>query len=70
MGANHLAEMVNEIIQGFLAGKTDPLTGSDAHGYLDPLKGWGGFGFYFLENRAAPMPSIPMTRHGCSIPRR
>jgi multiple sugar transport system substrate-binding protein len=26
-----------------------------AHGYLDPLKGWGGFGFYFLENRAAPM---------------
>ncbi|MEM9637074.1 MAG: substrate-binding domain-containing protein, partial [Pseudomonadota bacterium] len=38
----------------FLVGKTDPLTGLDAHGYLDPLKGWGGFGFYFLENRAAP----------------
>jgi multiple sugar transport system substrate-binding protein len=41
------------------AGKTDPLTGLEAHGYLDPLKGWGGFGFYFLENRAAPTPSIP-----------
>jgi len=29
----------------FLAGKTDPLTGLPAHGFLDPLKGWGGFGF-------------------------
>ncbi|KAJ54747.1 sugar ABC transporter substrate-binding protein [Actibacterium mucosum KCTC 23349] len=36
----------------FLAGKTDPLTGLEAHGFLDPLKGWGGFGFYFLEDRA------------------
>ena len=36
----------------FLAGKTDPLTGLDAYGFLDPLKGWGGFGFYFLEDRA------------------
>ncbi|MEQ8658063.1 MAG: extracellular solute-binding protein [Hyphomicrobiales bacterium] len=43
----------------FLAGKTDPLTGLDAHGYLDPLKGWGGFGFYFLENRAAPYVKHP-----------
>ncbi|PWJ21905.1 extracellular solute-binding protein [Jannaschia seohaensis] len=39
----------------FLAGKTDPLTGLPAHGFLDPLKyTWGGFGFYFLADRAAP----------------
>jgi multiple sugar transport system substrate-binding protein len=43
----------------FLVGKSDPLTGLDAHGYLDPLKGWGGFGFYFLENRAAPYAKHP-----------
>ncbi len=43
----------------FLIGKTDPLTGLPAHGYLDPLKGWGGFGFYFLENRAAPYAKHP-----------
>ena len=42
-----------------LKGKTDPLTGLDAHGYLDPLKGWGGFGFYFLENRAAAYAKHP-----------
>ncbi len=42
-----------------LAGKTDPLTGLPAHGYLDPLKGWGGFGFYFLENRAAAYAKHP-----------
>ena len=35
-----------------LVGKTDPLTGQPAHGYLDPLKGWGGFGMYFIANRA------------------
>lgn len=43
----------------FLAGKTDPLTGLDAHGFLDPLKGWGGFGFYFLEDRATPYAKHP-----------
>ena len=43
----------------FLAGRTDPLTGLDAHGFLDPLKGWGGFGFYFLEDRATPMAKHP-----------
>ena len=46
----------------FLVGKTDPLTGLEAHGFLDPLKGWGGFGFYFLEDRAtgyAKHPSDP-----------
>ena len=34
-------------------GQKDPLTGQNAYGFLDPLKGWGGFGFYFLEDRAA-----------------
>ncbi|MEM8655467.1 MAG: substrate-binding domain-containing protein [Pseudomonadota bacterium] len=42
-----------------LVGKEDPLTGLPAHGYLDPLKGWGGFGFYFLENRAAAYAKHP-----------
>ena len=43
----------------FLIGKTDPLTGLDAHGFLDPLKGWGGFGFYFLEDRATGYAKHP-----------
>ncbi len=44
----------------FLAGKTDPLTGLGAYGYLDPLKiTWGGFGFYFLGNRASPLAKHP-----------
>ncbi len=43
----------------FLAGKTDPLTGLEAYGFLDPLKGWGGFGFYFLEDRATPYAKHP-----------
>ncbi|NND19363.1 MAG: extracellular solute-binding protein [Silicimonas sp.] len=42
-----------------LIGMSDPLTGLDAHGYLDPLKGWGGFGFYFIENRAAAYAKHP-----------
>jgi multiple sugar transport system substrate-binding protein len=42
-----------------MAGKKDPLTGQPAYGYLDPLKGWGGFGFYFLENRAAAYAKHP-----------
>jgi multiple sugar transport system substrate-binding protein len=49
---------INEISME-LKGKSDPLTGLDAHGYLDPLKGWGGFGFYFLENRAAAYAKHP-----------
>jgi multiple sugar transport system substrate-binding protein len=40
-------------------GKKDPLTGQDAYGYLDPLKGWGGFGFYFLEDRASAYAKHP-----------
>jgi len=42
-----------------VVGQTDPLTGQPAIGYLDPLKGWGGFGFYFLENRAAAYAKHP-----------
>lgn len=49
---------VNQITKD-LVGKEDPLTGLPAHGYLDPLKGWGGFGFYFLENRAAAYAKHP-----------
>jgi multiple sugar transport system substrate-binding protein len=42
-----------------LKGQKDPLTGLDAYGYLDPLKGWGGFGFYFLESRATAYAKHP-----------
>ena len=43
----------------FLAGKTDPLTGLPAHGFLDPMKSWGGFAFYFLEDRATAYAKHP-----------
>ena len=49
---------INQVTKD-LVGKEDPLTGLPAHGYLDPLKGWGGFGFYFLENRAAAYAKHP-----------
>ncbi|MFN5826087.1 MAG: extracellular solute-binding protein [Rhodobacterales bacterium] len=42
-----------------IVGQVDPLTGGPAYGYLDPLKGWGGFGFYFVENRAAAYAKHP-----------
>jgi multiple sugar transport system substrate-binding protein len=43
-----------------LKGKTDPLTKAPAYGFLDPLKyQWGGFGFYFLEDRAAAYAKHP-----------
>ncbi len=45
-------------VSKFLAGKTDPF-GLPAHGYLDPLKGWGGFGFYFLASRATAYAKHP-----------
>ncbi|MGA1634247.1 MAG: extracellular solute-binding protein [Gemmobacter sp.] len=51
-------QQVNAVSKA-LVGQTDPLTGLAAHGYLDPLKGWGGFGFYFLENRAAAYAKHP-----------
>ncbi|MEP0325186.1 extracellular solute-binding protein [Bauldia litoralis] len=40
-------------------GQTDPLSGLPAYGFLDPLKGWGGFGFYFLEDRATAYVKHP-----------
>ena len=41
-------------------GKTDPLTGLAAYGFLDPLKcQWGGFGYYFLADRAAAYAKHP-----------
>jgi multiple sugar transport system substrate-binding protein len=51
-------QQVNAVSKA-LVGKTDPLTGQAAHGYLDPLKGWGGFGFYFVANRAAAYVKHP-----------
>ena len=39
-----------------------PVTLQLAYGYLDPLKGWGGFGFYFIENRAAAYVKHPDDR--------
>lgn len=45
-----------------LVGQTDPLTGLPAYGYLDPLKGWGGFGFYFVANRATAYVKHPDDR--------
>ena len=41
----------------FLKGKK--IGGFDANGYLDPLKGWGGFGFYFLGSRATAYAKHP-----------
>jgi multiple sugar transport system substrate-binding protein len=41
----------------FLKGKK--VGGFDAYGYLDPLKGWGGFGFYFLASRATAYAKHP-----------
>jgi multiple sugar transport system substrate-binding protein len=44
----------------FLKGKTDPTFGGPAYGFLDPLQyNWGGFGFYFLEDRATPYVKHP-----------
>jgi multiple sugar transport system substrate-binding protein len=43
-----------------LKGKNDPLTNTPAYGFLDPLKyQWGGFGFYFLGDRAAAYAKHP-----------
>ncbi|MGH6916850.1 MAG: sugar ABC transporter substrate-binding protein, partial [Geminicoccaceae bacterium] len=41
----------------FLKGKQ--VGGFEAYGYLDPLKGWGGFGFYFLGSRATAYAKHP-----------
>ncbi|HEY1723709.1 MAG TPA: twin-arginine translocation signal domain-containing protein [Magnetospirillaceae bacterium] len=39
--------------------KTQKFKGKDVFGYLDPAKGWGGFGFYFLEDRATAYVKHP-----------
>ncbi len=49
-------QKVQEVTK-FLKGKK--IGGMDAHGYLDPLKGWGGFGFYFLGSRATAYAKHP-----------
>ncbi len=49
-------QKVQEVTK-FLKGKK--IGGFDAHGYLDPLKGWGGFGFYFLGSRATAYAKHP-----------
>jgi multiple sugar transport system substrate-binding protein len=51
-------EQVNEFTRK-VKGQKDPLTGLDAYGFLDPQKGWGGFGFYFLEDRASAYAKYP-----------
>ena len=52
-------EQVNEFSKK-VVGQTDPLTGLPAFGFLDPLKfQWGGFGFYFLSDRAASYAKHP-----------
>jgi multiple sugar transport system substrate-binding protein len=48
-----------QTVTKFLKGKKDPMSGLDAFGYLDPLKGWGGFGFYFLGSRATAYAKYP-----------
>jgi multiple sugar transport system substrate-binding protein len=54
-------EEVNEMSKALVAaGATDPLTGLPAYGFLDPLKyQWGGFGFYFLADRATAYVKHP-----------
>ncbi len=51
-------------------GQKDPLTGGDAYGYLDPLKGWGASASISWKAVPPPMPNTPTTRPGSSIPRR
>jgi multiple sugar transport system substrate-binding protein len=46
-----------QAVTKFLKGKQ--LNGQDLYGYLDPAKGWGGFGFYFLESRATAYAKHP-----------
>ena len=46
-------QAVTKFLKGKKVGKFD------AHGYLDPLKGWGGFGFYFLGSRATAYAKHP-----------
>jgi multiple sugar transport system substrate-binding protein len=49
-------QKVQEVTK-FLKGKQ--IAGQDAYGYLDPIKPWGGFGFYFLGSRATAYAKHP-----------
>ena len=49
-------QKVQEVTK-FLKGKK--IGDQDAYGYLDPIKGWGGFGFYFLGSRATAYAKHP-----------
>jgi len=49
-------QKVQEVTK-FLKGKK--VGGQDAYGYLDPIKGWGGFGFYFLGSRTTAYAKHP-----------
>src|SRR5581483_9549796 len=52
-------EQVNAFTKA-VKGQKDPLTNQNAYGFLDPLKyQWGGFGFYFLGDRAAAYGKHP-----------
>jgi multiple sugar transport system substrate-binding protein len=46
-----------QAVTKFLKGKQ--VGGFDAYGYLDPLKAWGGFAFYFLGSRASAYAKHP-----------
>jgi multiple sugar transport system substrate-binding protein len=46
-----------QAVNKFLKGKK--FQGQEVYGYLDPAKGWGGFGFYFLESRATAYAKHP-----------
>jgi len=49
-------QKVQEVTK-FMKGKK--FGGQDLFGYLDPAKGWGGFGFYFLESRTTAYAKHP-----------
>jgi multiple sugar transport system substrate-binding protein len=49
-------QKVQEVTK-FMKGKK--FAGQDLYGYLDPAKGWGGFGFYFLGSRASAYAKHP-----------
>ena len=49
-------QKVQEVTK-FLKGKK--IGDQDAYGYLDPIKGFGGFGFYFLGSRATAYAKHP-----------
>jgi multiple sugar transport system substrate-binding protein len=53
-------EGINAMTKALAGSANDPLTGLPAYGFLDPLKyQWGGFGFYFLGDRAASYAKHP-----------